>query len=193
MSRIIAIVGPIAAGKTTAAKILVNKGYKHYKLSQALYDECDRRGVDREDRVVLQDVGDDMRSKEGLAVLAKHTINKIVNDDPENKNKYVIESIRNHNELTELKKQFGNELITLNITAPIEDRYQRAIERKVQYKEHDLTFEEFKRNDTRDLGVGNAENEQNVAKCMELADKEIQNIAGIIELEKKIEQAIKLS
>lgn len=189
MKKVIAVVGPIASGKTTVANILADKyEFSCYRLNQALYDEVDRRGLDRTERVVLQDVADDMRAKDGPAVLAKIITETIKKEDGEN---YVIESIRNHNEVLEIKKSFGEEVTVISVDTPIEIRYKRAVERKGQYKEQELTFEEFKRNSERDLGEGNAENEQNVKKCMELADIEISNEGTIDELDEKIEDIIK--
>ncbi len=53
-----------------------------------------------------------------------------------------------------------------------------------------MTFEEFKKNSDRDLGVGNAENEQNVQKCIDLADVEVLNDGTLEELEEKIQKIL---
>jgi dephospho-CoA kinase len=173
MKNIVAIVGTIGAGKTTAVNFFEQLGYSKFKLTQAIYDEADKRGLDRENRIVLQDLGDEMREEFGVSVLAQRIIEKINKSNPDGK--YVLDSIRNHNEILEFKKAFGDKLIIVAIDAPIDDRFERAVDRKGQYKEQEMTFEEFREIDRRDQGVGNAENEQNVRKCMDLADVAINN------------------
>ncbi|MBD3363352.1 AAA family ATPase [Candidatus Dojkabacteria bacterium] len=186
MKKYIAIVGTIAAGKTTACKYFQQKGYIHYKLSQGIYDEADKRGLDRTDRVILQDLGDELRENHGVDVLAKIIIKKIKKDD--DSKKYVFDSIRNHNEILTLQKAFGKDLVVIAIDAPIKLRYKRAVERKGQYKEQNLTFQEFKKNNDRDLGKGNAENEQNVIKCISLADYNVQNTGSLKQLKSKLDK-----
>lgn len=126
----IAIVAPIGAGKTTAAKFFQDKGFGAYKLSYAIYEEADKRGLDKEDRTTLQDLGDELRRKNGLTVLAEAAIRKVAQSD---KN-FVIESIRNHHELKFLKDKLGDKLIILAIDAPNSIRYKRVVDRKGQYK-----------------------------------------------------------
>lgn len=188
MYKYIAIVGPIAAGKTTLAEILKKKyGYSIYKLSQGIYDEADKKGLDREDRVVLQNLGDELRKEHGVAVLAKLAVGKILRQAQDDKNaKFIIESIRNHNEVIKLKEEFGNDLIVIGVDAPMELRYERAVKREGQYKEQHLTFEEFKEIAERDLGKESDESGQNVIKCMQHAEHIIQNTGDKDALEKDV-------
>jgi dephospho-CoA kinase len=188
MKKYIAIVGTIAAGKTTAAAFFHDKfGFVHYKLSQAIYDEADRLGVDRHERTVLQDLGDKLREEYGVSALAIKAIEMIGNNPDK---RFVLESIRNHNEVIKLKQELQDDLIVISVDAPIKDRYQRAVAREGQYKEQNLSFEEFETNDTRDLGIGNKDNEQNVAKCMELAEVHIQNTKTPKDFEDNLLKAI---
>lgn len=168
----LAIVAPIGAGKTTVAKYFVSKGFELYKLSYALYEEVDKRGMDKNDRTTLQDVGDDMRASMGSDALAQVAL-KQIRESP--KSRFVIESIRNHHELSLLRKELGDKLLILAIDAPLEIRYDRVVKRQGQYNEQETTFEEFKKVNDRDLGIGNKSNEQNVAKCLKMADVNILN------------------
>jgi len=192
MFKYIAVVGPIAAGKTTVAEIIKKKfGYPIYKLSQGIYDEADKRGLDREDRVVLQNLGDELREKFGVDVLAQLVISKILkkfqDDEKENeKQGAIIESIRNHNEVILLKKEFGKDLLVISVDAPMKLRYERAVKREGQYKEQHLSYAEFKEIAKRDLGHKSDEKGQNVIKCMELSDCKLENTGDIKSLENKL-------
>ena len=137
MKKYIAVVAPIGAGKTTLAKYFQSKGFKLYKLTYAIYDECDRLGLDREDRTILQDIGDKLRDELGLDALAQLAI-KEVNRDADSR--FIIDSIRNHNELKKLMSNMGDSLLVVAVTAPIEARYKRIIGRKGQYREDKKTF-----------------------------------------------------
>ncbi|MFH1546893.1 MAG: AAA family ATPase, partial [bacterium] len=101
MVKHIAVVAPIGAGKTTLAEYFQSKGFNLYKLTYAIYDECDRRGLDREDRTILQDIGDELRKKLGFDALAQFALKEV---DKNKNSRYVIDSIRNHNELKLLMK-----------------------------------------------------------------------------------------
>ncbi len=172
----IAIVAPISAGKTTAINFFKSKGFIVYKLTEAIYKEADRRGFDRTNRVVLQDLGDEMRKIGGVDILARLAIKEFKKYPNQN---FAIDSIRNHNELIALKNEYGELLLILAINAPIELRYKRAVARKGQYKEQNMSFEEFVQIDKRDLGIGNKDHEQNVAKCIEMADITIENSSSL--------------
>src|SRR5690606_27472548 len=112
----------------------------------------------------------------GVDVLARKAIEKF-EENP--KKKYVFDSIRNHNELTLLKKKYLEKLLILAIDAPIRTRYARIIHRE-EYNDREYSFEQFKEINKRDLGVGNKENEQNNQKCLDMAEVSITN-EGTIE------------
>ncbi len=188
MKKHVAIVAPISAGKTTAIKFFESKGFISYKLTEAIYKEADKRGLDRTNRIILQDLGDEMRKKGGVDILAKLAIEEF---EKYPDSRYAIDSIRNHNELKTLKNKYKDDLLILSIQAPLEIRYKRAINRQGQYKEQNLSFEEFSEIDKRDLGVGNADHEQNVAKCLEMAEVNIDNSGKKEEFIEKLQDLYK--
>lgn len=188
MKKHIAVVAPIGAGKTTLTDFFLKKGFRYYKLTIPIYDECDELGLDREDRAILQDVGDDLRKKLGLDALAQIAIKKVKSSPSD---RFVIDSIRNHNELKLLMSELGDDLLVMTVTAPIEVRYKRIVQRKGQYKEDEKSFEEFKIDDKRDLGIGNAENEQNVQKCIDMAQVSIDNSGTKEEFDGRIRKLYK--
>lgn len=179
----IALVAPIGAGKTTLARYFESKGFELYKLSYAIYEEADRQKRDKSDRITLQDIGDEMRKKLGYSALAKIALEKL---EAAPRRRFVIDSIRNHHEVETLKKALGKNLLVVAVTAPLDIRYKRVVKRKGQYKEQLISLEEFKKIDARDLGMGNKPNEQNVAKCIELADTIIKNESTIQSFEKTL-------
>lgn len=181
----VAIVGPIGAGKTTAAEFFQNKGFESYKLSYAITLEAEKRGLDRGNRKILQDLGDEMRERDGLEVLASIAVQHLKKSP---KQHFVVESIRNHHELKYLKDYFGKKLLILAINAPLKVRYERAVSRQGQYKEQEMSFTEFKEIDKRDFGINNKPNEQNVDKCIKMADFMILNNASESHLTRELDK-----
>ncbi len=189
MKKIIAVVGTIGSGKSTAAKIIAEKiGAEVYKLSQVIYAEADKLGLVRTDRKILQKVGDNLRLEGGYGVLARRFIEDVYAKNPEKR--YVIESIRNYHELEELKTKFGEELQIISVDAPLEVRYKRVVERQGQYKEQEMNFEEFQKINDLDLYGTGDENSQTVAKCLAMAEVSIDNSDGAEELEAQINKVL---
>lgn len=172
MKKYIAVVAPIGAGKTTLSDFFIKKGFKYYKLTYPIYDECDRLGLDRADRTTLQDIGDKLRKELGFDALAQLAVKRVKERADKS---FVIDSIRNHNELKRLLKELGDDLLIVAIAAPIKVRYKRVVGRKGQYREQYKSFKEFKKDNDRDLGIGNKENEQNVQKCIDMAQVVVNN------------------
>ncbi len=186
MKKHIAIVSTIGAGKTTAAKYFTQKGFTYYRLSIAIYNEIEKRGLDYKNRTLLQDVGDEMRRKEGLSILAKIAI-KEFNKNPSKQ--YVIDSIRNHFEINELKNKFKNQLLIIAIDAPIKTRYKRITSR-AEYNEK-YSYKKFLKINKRDLGIGNKDNQQNNQKCLDMAEENIYNDKSMKKLFKKLDTIYK--
>ncbi len=182
MKKHIAIVATIGAGKTTAAKYFESKGFVYYRLSQAIYFEIERIGKDFKDRNLLRLVGDGLRAKYGPGVLAKKAIEYFKKFPGKN---YVIDSIRNHHEILELKREFGDALLIISIDAPLKLRYKRVIERD-EYNEK-YTYQEFVKLNRIDLGVGNTENGQNNQKCIDMSELRIVNDGSLEEFYKKLD------
>jgi len=187
MKKHLAIVSTIGAGKTTASKYFSKKGLIYYRLSIAIYEEIEKRGLDYRNRVLLQDVGDEMRAKRGPGYLTEIAVEKF-KKHPEKK--YVIDSIRNHFELITLRKEYKDDLLIIAIDAPIKVRYKRIISR-LEYNDKDYSFKEFQKINKRDLGVGNKKNEQNNQKCLDMAEEEIFNDKSLKEFYKILDSIYK--
>ena len=108
---VIGLVGPFGSGCSyVAEKISDTYGYKVFSLSDVLRDEFkakypNKRKVDRQD---LQDFGDTIRKENGCDYLAKIICEKINADKTKN---YVVDSIRNPEEINLLRKSFAQKAL----------------------------------------------------------------------------------
>lgn len=178
---IIGVVGPIASGKSMLSDALVKKGFVKLSFSAEVRNEAKNRGIPIE-RKLLQDLGNDMRMKEGSDYWAKRIITKI-----ESKKNYVIEGIRNPAEVDALKKLDNFSLAAVD--APIEKRFQWIMMRG---KDSDpSSLEGVKKIDARDRGEGEEGHGQQSAKCVEMADYHLLNDKTKENFEKKVDNFLK--
>lgn len=155
---IIGITGPFGSGKTTAASFFETKGYKSISLSSFLEEEALRRKLPLT-RKALQDIGNELREKNGTGFLMKRALLRLKNED-----KIVIDGLRNLGELEVLKKEQGT---LLAIVADRKIRFDRL--KNLKRREH-LTQSVFEKLDLRDLGVNEKITGLQTAFCMALAD-----------------------
>ena len=176
---IIGLVGPLACGKGVIAEYLIKKyQYTSFSLSTLVHAEVKKRGFVIVTRTILQNVGDDMRVKEGDGVLAKRAI-KTLNPKLYTLNpKIIIEGIRNPGEVEYLRSIPGFFLIAVD--AEREIRFQRVLKRGKSWDPKD--WKTFLKVDGRDSMDKTNTNGQQVRKCMEMADIRIENNGSINEL-----------
>lgn len=169
MKSIIGIVGPLACGKGVVADYLIKTyGYVSFSLSFIVHEEAKKRGITTITRTVLQDIGDDLRDKEGSGVLAKRAVLYLQERGME---RMVIEGIRNPGEVAHLRTLPG--FVLISVDALQEVRFRRVIERGKPWDPKD--WETFKKVDGRDSGDEKNKNGQQVRACMRLADAHINN------------------
>ena len=175
---IIGLTGANASGKGEAAGYLKSKGFEYYSLSDILREEAGLRGVEpsRENLIAL---GNELREKNGPAVLANLTAKKIKDN-----NNYVIDSIRNPFEIEALRKL--NKFTLIGIDAPVELRFKRAVKRN--RLGDSKTLKDFIEKEKRE-NVVSATNQQ-LENCFKEADIKIMNDSGMENLSKKIDEAI---
>jgi dephospho-CoA kinase len=178
--RVFGLVGPIASGKGTVAKILVEKGYSAYSLSDRIREEINKRGI-QISRETLNTVSNEMRQLLGSDILAKKTAEIIEKDNPQ---LVVIDSIRNPAEAYYLKKKLGAKII--GVMADQKRRFDLF-----QYRGTNtagvFTWEDFKKLDDAELAqVGDFK--QQVQETLKLADVIIENNGTIEELRQKVEK-----
>ena len=176
---IIGLTGSMGCGKGETVNILQKYNFKYITLSSMVREEARRRGV-AEEREKLMEIGNDIRSKEGVGALAARALKKISEAGDGN---WVVDGIRNPAEIIELRKSSDTHIISFRV--PTDILVKRII---LRGRESDSKNEEqLIASIERELGKGEPENGQHVAKCISLADVLIDNEGTLADLEKKID------
>ena len=176
---IIGLTGPNAAGKGEAALYLKSKGFIYHSLSDILREESAKLGI-ASVRKNLINLGNDLRRKNGPAFLAVRIIGTLTSAD-----NHIVDSIRNPAEVEALRKT-GN-FTLIGIDAPSELRYKRSLLRK---RPGDAkTLREFIEKEKKENKT-NIENQQ-LKKCLEIANVVILNNTTIKEFHRKLDETIK--
>ena len=171
---IIGITGTIGSGKGTIAKYLSeNFQFKHLSVRDFLVERLEE--PTRENMIKL---ANQLREENGpeYIVMQLYEVAQLYPNS-------IIESIRNPGEVLPLREK--DDFLLLGIDADIEIRYERI--RNRGGCTDNKTFEEFKREEERELSSNNP-NEQNINKCMEMADIVIYNNGSIKELFSELEK-----
>lgn len=173
---IIGLTGPICAGKDEVAKLLAELGFERLSLVETLRDEARARGIELT-RKNLQDLGDELRKQEGVDVLARRVMRRVV---PERH--YTIESIRNPGEVAALRELA--DFVLVCVTASDSVRFERMISRG---REKDpKTFEDFLHVEARDRGIGQVSYGQQNEACWTLADATLENNTTLYDLKNAV-------
>ncbi|MFH0853149.1 MAG: AAA family ATPase [bacterium] len=179
---IIGITGTFGAGKDTVAEYLEKeKEFKAYSLSDAIRDECRQLNLPI-DRDTLQKVGNDLRAKSGLNVLAQRIIQKINQEGQRNAQ---ITSVRNPGEWEEIKKT--GQAYLISVDAPIELRFQRIKGR--QRIDDNIDFEKFKAQEELEQQSTDPASQQ-LKQMAEMADYTIVNDKTLEELYRKVDEVL---
>ena len=172
--------GPNAAGKGEAIKYLVdNKKFTAFSLSDIIRQEAKKRSLEPV-RDNLISIGNELREKDGPAVLAKMTSSKI-----KNMPQAVVDSIRNPFEVEELRKTLKN-FVMIGINADPKVRFERAVKRA--RPGDPLTLEEFKKKEEKENSSD--PNAQQLNKCFEMAGIKIDNSGTEAELFKQLDKIL---
>ncbi len=168
---VIGITGKYCAGKTTVCDYLKSKSFQYESLSDELRRLLESGG-EKATRERLISKGNELRKKHGNGVLAKSIIERI----PKDRN-YVIDSLRNPDEINEFKKFQNFHLWGIN--ADEKTRFERIVKRK---REGDpKTFEEFRKLEKLESSSRD-QNAQQLDKCIEMAEARIENNSTLADL-----------
>ncbi len=178
--KIIAFVGLPLSGKTTASKIAEEMGIPVVVMGDVVREEVKRRGLELTDENAGRVAGE-LREKEGMDAIAKRCI-PAIRKKLEEKGIVVVDGIRGIAEVERFRKEFGDDFILINIEAPLETRFERALRRK---RDDDVrTVEDLKKRDERELSW-------NMGEAIKMADITVENTGGIEEFENKIRDIIR--
>ena len=180
--KVFGLVGPIASGKGTVVKILVEQGYTAYSLSDRIREEIRRQGLDIT-RETLNTVSNELRETLGADILARRTAQLIEKENPEF---VAIDAIRNPAEVNFLKEKFGIKII--GIVADQKRRFE-LFKNRGNNAAGIETFEQFKELDDREL-VQEGQHKQQINECLKLADIIIENNGTIEDLKQKVQEFI---
>ena len=179
---ILAVVGPIAAGKGTIIGILKKMGFESSSTSDRIREEIKRRGLEVT-RNSLTEVSNDLRSRFGDDILSRRTAEYL---EKAGSDFFVIDSIRNPQEIEFFKTKYNMKVIA--ITADQKLRYKRFIERKTNSEP--MSFERFCEIDNKELNGSRGAHSQRVSDCMKIADVTVDNSGSVEGLTRQVEVAL---
>ena len=181
---LLGIVGPLASGKGAVAEYLRSHyGFLSFTLSHLVHEELENRKIKNYTRQDLQNVGNELRTKYGDAVLAERAIAKFHNH---RSTLVLIEGIRNPGEVKFLKQHKHFYLISVNADAKV--RFSRLTFRNKPWDPK--TWKEFLKISRRDLGKNEGKSGQQVASCMAMADFTMTNNRDLSHVYKEMERII---
>lgn len=184
---IVVLVGPIAAGKGTAANLLIKQGYAPFNYGDVIYVERTARGLP-EERKNSNAVGAILRLQFGNDIIARKLGESIQEfRDKKMGKKILIDGLRHPDEVTWAKKNLGAHIIGINASRDI--RFQRVLRRNRIVDPKSLeSFAEIDQEDRQDLHeYGNQSD-----ACLRLADVIIENNDEDIEgYKKRFNEALK--
>jgi deoxycytidylate deaminase len=157
---IIGLTGSLGSGCSMIAEYLErHRKYQRFTLSDVIKQKAAERGIKNPTTKDLQDVGNDLRQKNGNDYLVKEIFKAINKQDV--RDRIVVDSIRNTGEVYALRKYVNFYLVS--VYAPRDVRTKRRAEK---YKGR---IDQFYQDDDRD-SEENFEYGQQVRSCVYLAD-----------------------
>lgn len=184
---IIALIGPIAAGKGTAAEILIQKGYFPFNYGDVIYKERTAQGL-REERKISNAVGAELRLLYGKDTIAKRIGEAIqLFREQKKSNKILIDGLRHPDEVAWVIDNLNAKVIGINASPEI--RFERALKRNrdVDPKSPEVFLEVDLEDRTNISEHGNQTD-----KCLQLAHIVIENNdENIEEYKSKFYKALK--
>lgn len=148
LPKVIAVVGMAGSGKGTLVDYLTKtlQAPKVY-FGGMVYEEVEKRGLDpvRDERMVRED----MRVKEGPAVLAKRVGARAQELLAGGEKFVILDGVYSWSEDKYLRELFGDDYITIAVVIPRELRYDRAVARSDAHRQY--TREAVTARDTQEI------------------------------------------
>lgn len=178
--RIIGITGTLGAGKGTVVEYLMKQhGFAHFSARGVLLEMLKAKGLPA-NRDTMRELANSMRLERGPAALIEVLFEKAQAAGLD----AVIESVRTEGEVVALRRKSGVPFVLLAVDAGQELRYQRAFGRGSSTD--NVSFEKFVAQEATEM-TSTEPHEQNLARCMELADMRLTNNGTTAELHKAVE------
>ena len=165
----IGISGRIAAGKTTAARVLGRLGFVYTRFSLVIDNEILREGA-VPDRATRQRVGLQLHKELGQRWLAERAIAMVPSGKP-----VVIDGLRWPDDVAFFRERFGAGFVHIHIDASDAIRAER-------YRESNRDFQDFEAADGHPV-------ETMIDKLGDLANMRIANNSSLEELEARVREA----
>jgi len=148
LKKIVLIVGLPGSGKDAVARSIEEElGYKVLRMSDELLSELEERGLPPT-RENMRKVGMELREKMGMGAIARLVIKRI--REMGDFDGFVINGIRNIEEIEEFKREFGDEVVTIAILASKRLRFLRLLKRGRKGFDKDV-FEDFLAEDEKEI------------------------------------------
>lgn len=176
MKLVLGLTGANAAGKGEVASHLRARGFTVHSLSDVVRDEAAARGLPPEREHLIR-IGNLLRENAGPGVLAERILPRLGPRD-------VVDSIRNPAEVEVLRRL--PHFVLLGVRAPIELRFQRSLNRG--RPGDPTTLERFKLREQQENSSDPAA--QQLAATFALADREIDNDAGLDSLRDRMDRLL---
>lgn len=174
--RFIGVTGTNASGKGAVTDYLVQLGFEYLSLSDLLREKVLEQGLPI-DRKNLTQMGQNLRKQSGAGFLAQICLTKIKPDQA-----YVIDSIR-HPEEVQILTQALPQFELWGVDAPVELRYQRAMERGRD--ENAVSLQEFILQENKEKTDN--PHAQQIHNTLALAQKTIMNDTHLDQLHQTID------
>ncbi|MBO3461663.1 ribonuclease H-like domain-containing protein [Aetokthonos hydrillicola Thurmond2011] len=120
---VIGLSGSIAAGKTTAGKLLKSRGFHYFRYSLVLEDILNEQGI-KPTREALQQIGTQVNQELGQRWLCKKLLEKLPKDGD-----IVIDGLRFPEDYAFWQETFGSSFLHIHIISRLESRMARYITR----------------------------------------------------------------
>jgi uncharacterized protein YprB with RNaseH-like and TPR domain/predicted nuclease with RNAse H fold/dephospho-CoA kinase len=169
--RAIGLSGPIASGKTTAAKYLENFEFIYKRFSKTLSDMLIVNGINPS-RKNLQEFGNQVNQEKGQRWLASKMLADLSDID-----NVVIDGIRFPDDVAFMKEYFGAGFISVFITAPYEVRKYRYVNQGYTANEFEVAAHHYVERNVNDLKTLTHHNIENSGNLQDFQN----NIIGLIQ------------
>lgn len=174
--KVVGLVGLQGAGKTEVAKVALSLGIPCVRMGEVVIAEARRLGLEPNEENVGR-VATRLREEGGRGVVARLCL-PLIKERLGEKGAVVVDGIRSVEEVEELRKAFGRDLVVVGVWSSPSLRYSRVRSRRREDDAED--YERFLQKERRELewGVGNA---------LALADHLLVNEGTLEELRGKAE------